>query len=69
MLYLHAPVDAQMHNGIVFAQDTGGAIKGSVRADLFLGAGDEAMEHAGRLKSPLKLWILLPNTMPKDRDE
>ncbi|MBN2815603.1 MAG: murein transglycosylase A [Campylobacterales bacterium] len=61
MLYL----DAQTHSGeisnVVFAQDTGGAIKGSVRADLFLGSGEDALEIAGRLKAPLNLWILLPN--------
>jgi membrane-bound lytic murein transglycosylase A len=69
MLYLNAAVDDKMQNRIVFAQDTGGAIKGAVRADLFLGAGDAAMQSAGRLKSPLKLWILLPKTMQKDTNE
>ena len=44
----------------MFAQDTGGAIKGAVRADLFLGAGDEALDIAGHLNAELKLWILLP---------
>ena len=46
--------------GIVFAQDTGGAIKGVVRADLFTGYGEEAMRLAGGLKEPLHMWILLP---------
>ena len=45
---------------MVFAQDTGGAIKGSVRADMFLGFGDDAREIAGKLKAPLQLWIFLP---------
>jgi len=27
---------------------------------MFLGFGDEAMNSAGKLKSPLKLWMLLP---------
>ena len=54
-------VDAEnSYNRIVFAQDTGGAIKGSVRADMFLGFGKRAGEIAGELKAPLKLWILLP---------
>lgn len=58
MLYYKA-LDKDLE-GIVFAQDTGGAIKGNVRADLFTGYGDEAREVAGNLKSPLKLWIFLP---------
>ena len=60
MLYLSAKVDEKKENRIVFAQDTGGAIKGAVRADFFLGAGDAAMQSAGRLKADLKLWILMP---------
>ena len=58
MLYFEAP--SKQLNGIVFAQDTGGAIKGAVRADLFTGYGDKAMQLAGRLKEELKMWILLP---------
>jgi len=60
MLYLDADLQESKISRVVFAQDTGGAIKGSVRADLFLGSGEEALEIAGRLKAPLKLWILLP---------
>ncbi len=60
MLYLDSIVDAKRFTKIVAAQDTGGAIKGRLRADLFLGYGDEAMRVAGELKSELKLWILLP---------
>jgi len=59
MLYLSTSIKEDKLSRIVFAQDTGGAIKGSVRADLFLGAGDDALDIAGKLKSPLKLWILL----------
>jgi len=60
LLYMDAVVDSKNFERFVFAQDTGGAIKGKVRADLFLGYGDEAMRVAGELKSPLKLWVLLP---------
>jgi membrane-bound lytic murein transglycosylase A len=42
------------------AQDTGGAIRGPVRADLFFGYGAEAAEHAGVLKGRGALWLLLP---------
>jgi membrane-bound lytic murein transglycosylase A len=45
---------------LVFAQDTGSAIVGAVRADFFLGSGPEAGEVAGRLKQPLSLWVLWP---------
>jgi len=48
----------------VFAQDTGSAIQGAVRADYFAGSGDLAGELAGRLKQPLALWVLWPHTMP-----
>ncbi len=46
--------------GVVFAQDVGGAIKGTIRADLFCGYGDKAEKLSGSLKAPLKLWIFLP---------
>jgi membrane-bound lytic murein transglycosylase A len=45
---------------LVLAQDTGSAIVGAVRADYFAGWGDAAGELAGRLKQPLKLWVLWP---------
>lgn len=45
---------------LVVAQDTGSAIVGAVRADYFAGWGPEAGEMAGRLKQPLKLWVLWP---------
>ncbi|MEA1891114.1 MAG: murein transglycosylase A [Campylobacterota bacterium] len=60
MLFLDATVDKKNVSRIVMAEDTGGAIKGALRADMFFGATDEAKESAGMLKSPLKLWILLP---------
>ena len=45
---------------LVLAQDTGGAITGGVRADWFVGWGAEAGELAGRMKQPLRLWVLWP---------
>jgi membrane-bound lytic murein transglycosylase A len=47
-------------NRLVFAQDTGSAILGAVRADYFVGSGDAAGELAGRLKQDMKAWVLLP---------
>ncbi len=51
---------------LVLAQDTGGAIKGNVRADLFWGFGDEAGRLAGAMKQKSRMWVLLPKTMSQD---
>jgi membrane-bound lytic murein transglycosylase A len=48
---------------LVIAQDTGGAIKGPLRGDLFWGSGAEAGERAGRMKHPGRCWLLLPRTL------
>jgi peptidoglycan lytic transglycosylase A len=45
---------------LVFAQDTGGAIRGAVRADFFWGFGEEAGRQAGRMKQDGRMWILWP---------
>ncbi len=45
---------------LVIAQDTGGAIKGVVRGDLFWGSGDRARNGAGKMKQPGRIFILLP---------
>jgi len=45
---------------LMLAQDTGGAIKGGVRADLFWGAGNEAGTKAGAMKQSGKIWVFLP---------
>lgn len=45
---------------MMMAQDTGGAIKGGVRADFFWGAGNEAGAKAGAMKQSGKIWVLLP---------
>lgn len=47
-------------NRLMLAQDTGGAIRGAVRADFFWGFGDDAAREAGRMKQPLHMWVLLP---------
>lgn len=65
MLYLSATDKNFNLNKIVTAQDTGGAIKGSVRADLFLGQGEEAQKIAGKLQATLNLWVLLPKGQVK----
>lgn len=45
---------------LVVAQDTGGAIRGPVRGDVFWGPGDRAAEIAGLMKHAGRLWLLLP---------
>jgi len=58
-------LDTVLPNGtslqrLTLAQDTGGAIKGAVRADLFLGQGVEAGRLAGEMKQRGRLYVLLP---------
>jgi membrane-bound lytic murein transglycosylase A len=48
---------------LMLAQDIGGAILGAVRADFYWGAGEMAAREAGRMQQPLRMWVLLPNTM------
>lgn len=57
------PGNVQPLNRLVFAQDTGSAIKGAVRADYFWGFGSEAGEQAGRMKQRTRMWLLLPNSL------
>jgi membrane-bound lytic murein transglycosylase A len=45
---------------VVFAQDTGGAIKGAARVDFFWGSGEAAGEQAGRMKQDTRVWVLWP---------
>lgn len=47
-------------NRLMLAQDTGGAITGDIRADVFWGRGDEAQRMAGLMKQQGKLFVLLP---------
>ena len=45
---------------LMLAQDTGGAIRGPVRADWFWGFGEDAAREAGRMKQDGRLWLLWP---------
>lgn len=62
-VYLAAtwPNTSRPLNRLMLAQDTGGAIRGAVRADFFWGFGAEAAREAGRMKQSLRLWVLLPS--------
>ena len=58
------PLSAKPLNQLMLAQDTGSAIRGAVRADFFWGYGDDAGREAGRMKQPLRMWVLLPRGYP-----
>lgn len=58
------PNDAKPLNRLMLAQDTGGAIKGVVRADFFWGFGNDAGKQAGGMKQAGKMWVLLPKNYP-----
>ncbi len=45
---------------LMFAQDTGAAIKGAARTDFYWGSGDQAGEQAGRMKQNGQMWVLWP---------
>ncbi|MCH9757233.1 MAG: murein transglycosylase A [Gammaproteobacteria bacterium] len=51
---------------LFIAQDTGGAIKGPVRGDVFWGDGDKAGAIAGRMKNKGQYWVMLPRSTPQE---
>ena len=50
-------------NTLLVMQDTGGAIKGVVRGDVYWGYGADAQSIAGRMKHPGRLAVLLPRAV------
>lgn len=48
------------YQGAVMALDTGSAIRGPVRADLYMGRGESAGAEAGAVRHPLRMWRLVP---------
>jgi membrane-bound lytic murein transglycosylase A len=54
------PLSERPLNRLVLAQDTGGAIRGPLRADFFWGFGEDAGREAGRMKQPGRMWVLWP---------
>lgn len=58
------PLDGQPRlQRLMVAQDTGGAIRGAVRGDVFWGFGPEAEQAAGVMKSRGQYWMLLPRSV------
>jgi membrane-bound lytic murein transglycosylase A len=58
------PNSTQPLQRLVLAQDTGGAIRGAVRADYFWGFGEVAGAQAGRMRQSARMWVLLPREYP-----
>lgn len=54
------PLSTKPLRRLMVAQDTGSAITGAVRGDFFCGWGSEAEAQAGRMKQPLRMWVLWP---------
>jgi membrane-bound lytic murein transglycosylase A len=48
---------------LVVAQDTGSAIKGAVRGDIYWGSGEAALRYAGPMKQPGRYYLLLPRSV------
>ena len=58
--YKNNPKTKEPFNRLMIAQDTGGAIKGAIRGDVFWGHGKQAEFNAGYMNNKGKLWVLLP---------
>ena len=55
------PNSEQALTRLMLAQDTGGAIRGPVRADFYWGSGPDAGSLAGKMKQSGRMWVLLPH--------
>lgn len=54
------PISKEKIATLMVAADTGGAIKGEIRADFFFGYGDEALKFAGGMKEKGEMYIFIP---------
>jgi membrane-bound lytic murein transglycosylase A len=54
------PIDGSRLQRLLVAQDTGGAIKGPIRADVFWGWGQDAETRAGKMRQQGAAFVLLP---------
>jgi len=54
------PLSTRPLERLTMAQDTGGAIRGPVRADFFWGFGDAAGREAGRMRQQGRMWLIWP---------
>ncbi len=60
---VYLSTDAPRYNRLMVAQDTGGAIVGAVRGDIFFGYGPQAEAAAGPMNSKGRYWLLLPKKL------
>jgi membrane-bound lytic murein transglycosylase A len=63
------PLSDERLERLMAAQDTGGAIRGVVRADFYWGTGAEAGARAGRMRQQGKMWLLWPRGEPLPRTD
>ena len=63
------PVTEQRLERMMAAQDTGGAIRGAVRADFYFGTGADAGAIAGRMRQQGKMWLMWPRGEPPPRPD
>ena len=62
-LPIETETSATKFRKLMIAQDTGSAIVGPARADIYFGAGDEAGKIAGRIKNPARFVMLMPKAL------
>jgi membrane-bound lytic murein transglycosylase A len=63
------PLSEEKLERMMAAQDTGGAIRGVIRADFYWGTGPEAGTLAGRMRQQGKMWLLWPRGEPPPRGD
>lgn len=60
------PNSEQVLNRLMLGQDTGGAIRGVVRADFYWGSGSDAGNQAGKMRQQGRMWVLMPRAYVPD---
>jgi len=63
------PLSEERLERMMAAQDTGGAIRGVVRADFYFGTGAEAGAAAGRMRQQGRMWLMWPRGEPPPRPD
>jgi membrane-bound lytic murein transglycosylase A len=58
---LGKPGATELYRRLLIAQDSGAAIKGPARGDVFFGTGNQAADWAGRMTAPGRAIVLVPN--------
>jgi membrane-bound lytic murein transglycosylase A len=56
------PNESRPLQQLMLAQDTGGAIKGAIRADFYWGSGNEAGAWAGKMSQGAQQWVIMPRS-------